>query len=157
MKLSYLQTIIDQHPFFENLAPSYAELVAGCGRNVVFQPDSLILREGHSADYFYLIRYGDVAIMTHRSRRGSITLQTLHEGDIMGGSWIVPPYQYNFDAKALTLVRAIAFDAQCLRGKCDDDHELGYEMMRRFATIMTQRLYATRLQLLDVYGNGVAA
>jgi CRP-like cAMP-binding protein len=155
MEIKRLQTIIDQHPFFEGLAPSYAELVAGCGRNAIFEPGAFILREGHSADYFYLIRHGNVAVNTYRSRSGPITLQTLQAGDILGGSWIVPPYQYNFDARAQSVVRAIAFDALCLRTKCEQDHELGYEMMRRFATIMTQRLYATRLQLLDVYGTGV--
>jgi CRP-like cAMP-binding protein len=155
MELTHLQNIIEEHRFFRNLAPHYAELVAGCGKNVVFDANSFILREGDSADYFYLIRHGDASVMTYRSRHGPVTLQTLHEGDILGASWIVPPFRYNFDGRALTLVRAVAFDAKCLRDKCEADHELGYQMMRRFATVMTERLYATRLQLLDVYGSGI--
>jgi len=64
----------------------------------------------------------------------------------------VPPYRWGFDAKALDMVRAIALDATCLRGKCEADHDLGYEMMKRFMPVLVHRLQATRLQLLDVYG-----
>jgi CRP/FNR family cyclic AMP-dependent transcriptional regulator len=66
----------------------------------------------------------------------------------------VPPYRWHFDARAVELTRAIALDGECLRGKCEEDHDLGYEIMKRFALVIAERLEATRLQLLDVYGNG---
>ena len=74
-------------------------------------------------------------------------------GEVVGASWLVAPYRTMFDARASTLVRAIGIDAACLRGKCDDDHDLGYEMMKRFIPILANRLQATRLQILDVYGS----
>jgi len=70
----------------------------------------------------------------------------------VGVSWLVPPYRWTYDARAVERVRAISLDAECLRGKCDDDPALGYDMMTRFVPILVQRLQATRLQLLDVYG-----
>lgn len=155
MDIKRLETMLAKHPFFDGVSPEYVKFVAGCGRNVVFEPDAFILHEGDPADHFYIIRHGSAAVMAYRRRQGSITLQTLHDGDILGGSWLVPPFKYYFDAKALTLVRAVSFDANCLRGRCEVDHELGYQMMQRFATVMTQRLNATRLQLLDVYGVGI--
>ncbi len=79
-------------------------------------------------------------------------ISTLGEGAVVGWSWLFPPHRWSFDARALEQVRAVAFDGGCLRGKCDADHELGYELMRRFAAVMLERLQATRLQLLDVYG-----
>ena len=82
----------------------------------------------------------------------SLTIQTLGEDEIVGASWLVAPYRWGFDAKALELTRAISMDAACLRGKCEDDHDLGYEMMKRFTPVLIQRLQATRLQILDVYG-----
>jgi len=82
----------------------------------------------------------------------TLTIQTLGEDEIVGASWLVAPYRWGFDAKALELTRAIAMDAACLRGKCEDDHDLGYEMMKRFLPPLVKRLHATRLQLLDVYG-----
>ncbi len=78
--------------------------------------------------------------------------QTVAEGDVLGWSWLFPPYRWVFDAQALELTRALVFDGTCLRGKCEDDHNLGYELMKRFAHVVVQRLQATRLQLLDVYG-----
>ena len=74
-------------------------------------------------------------------------------GDILGWSWLFPPYRTMFDARALGVVRTLAFDAACLRGKCEQDHTLGYELLGRFAPVMLGRLQATRLQLMDVYGS----
>jgi CRP/FNR family cyclic AMP-dependent transcriptional regulator len=79
-------------------------------------------------------------------------VSTLSAGEIVGASWLVPPYRWTFDARAVELTRAIGMDAQCLRGKCEADHDLGYALMKRFLPIFVKRLEATRLQLLDVYG-----
>ena len=81
-----------------------------------------------------------------------VVFETVREGEIVGASWLVPPYRWMFDARALDMTRAIGIDAACLRGKCDADHDLGYEMMQRFLPVMANRLQATRLQILDVYG-----
>ena len=71
---------------------------------------------------------------------------------MVGTSWLVPPYRWRFDARAVTLTRAIGIDARCLRDKCDADHHLGYEMMKRFLPEITRRLDEARMQLMDVYG-----
>jgi hypothetical protein len=83
-----------------------------------------------------------------------VVIGTLEAGEVLGWSWLFAPYHWHFDARAVGVVRATAFDGACLRGKCDDDPRLGYELMRRFAAVMIDRLQWTRLQLLDVYGNG---
>jgi len=72
---------------------------------------------------------------------------------VLGWSWLFPPYRWHFDAHATTVVRATAFDGTCLRGKCDADPALGYELTSRFAQTLIERLQWTRLRLLDVYGN----
>ena len=81
-------------------------------------------------------------------------LATVDEGEILGWSWLLPPYQWRCHAHAIETVRAIALDGKCLRTKCEQNHDLGYEILKRFAQIMEQRLEATRLQLLDVYAVG---
>jgi hypothetical protein len=78
---------------------------------------------------------------------------TQGEGEIVGASWLVPPYRWRFDARAMELTRAIGINAQCLRDKCEADHNLGYAMMKRFLPVVMQQLDETRLQILDVYGN----
>ena len=89
-----------------------------------------------------------------RPQRKPIMLATLGEGEILGWSWLLPPYLWRFHAHAVESTRAIALDGKCLRTKCEQNHDLGYEMLKRFAQIMEQRLEATRLQLLDVYAVG---
>ena len=147
-----LERIIKEHPFFAGLDPAFSELICGCARNVRFDPGEYLFHEGATADRFYLVRHGRIALQTAAPGRGAGTFQTLGEGEVVGVSWLIPPYRWTFDAKALELVRAIALDALCLRGKCEDDHDLGYEMMKRFMPVLIQRLQATRLQILDVYG-----
>ena len=81
-----------------------------------------------------------------------MTLETLGEGDVLGWSWLIQPYYYVFDEKVLELTRAIALDGKCLRRQCEDDHHLGFELLKRFSSILENRLATTRLQLLDLYG-----
>ena len=147
-----LERILGQHPFFKNLGAEYLQLVSGCASNVRFEPDIFIFREGEEANQIYLRREGRVALQAFSPERGHITVETLGEGDILGWSWLIPPYNWHFDAKAVDLTRAIALDGKCLRRKCEEDHHLGYELLKRFAHIMEQRLESTRLQLLDLYG-----
>ena len=84
--------------------------------------------------------------------RAPVVLETVQAGEVIGWSWLFPPHLCQFYARAAEKVRATAFDGKCLRGKCQANHDLGYELAMRSAHIMMQRLQATRLQLLDVYG-----
>jgi len=152
MKRKEIEELLHEHPFFRNMKPEWLALIAGCGRNVAFSPGDLIAKEGQDADQFYAVRHGKVAIEVYAAGTGSLTIQTLGEGAILGWSWILPPHRWMFDVRAAETTRAVVFDATCLRTKCDDVPAMGYEFMKRFAAVVTDRLNATRLQLLDVYG-----
>jgi CRP-like cAMP-binding protein len=146
-----LERFIAEHPFFAGLDGAFTALMVGCASNVRFKKGDYILREGDPANTFYLVREGKVAVEVLAPQRKPIILATLDEGEILGWSWLLAPYQWKFHARALDDVRAIALDGKCLRGKCEENHDLGYEVLKRFTGIMEQRLEATRLQLLDVY------
>lgn len=146
-----LEPILAQQPFFQDLEPAYRHLLVECASNVRFQAGEFLFREGEAANQFYLIRHGRVAVQVLIPGRGSNTIATIEAGEVLGWSWLFPPYRWYFDAQALELVRALAFDGQCLRTKCDADHDLGYTLMQRFAHIIVQRLQATRLQFMDLY------
>ena len=146
-----LERIVREHPFFSGMKEEFLELISGCAKNVRFEAGQYMFNEGQPADQFYLLRSGRVALQISAPER-TLTVQTVGEDEIVGASWLVPPYRWGFDAKALELTRAIAMDAACLRGKCEGDHDLGYEMMKRFMPVLIHRLHATRLQILDVYG-----
>ncbi len=151
-----IDDLLARHPFFTGLKPEYLALIAGCGQNVHFGAGAYLLREGETADRFFAIRGGSIAIETYVPSRGAVTLQTLGEGDILGWSWLFPPHVWQFDARAREDVRATVFDGTCLRAKCDADPALGYDLMKRLARLVSSRLEATRRQLLDVYGPGPA-
>jgi CRP-like cAMP-binding protein len=109
------------------------------------------LCQGEPADKFYLIREGRVAIEIDTASHHSITIQTIQGGNILGWSWLIPPHYNRFSGRATEDVRAIALDGKCLRGKCEENHDLGYELLKRLAAIFTQRLEETRQQLINIY------
>ncbi len=152
-----LESLLAEHPFFEGLEPDYVSFIAGCGANVKFEAGEYIFREGEPADHFYIIRHGRVQLEIFVPERGPLAIETIGEGEVLGAAWLFPPYRWSLDARALEMTRAVALDGACLRGKCEEDHHLGYELMRRFAPIITKRLQATRLQILDVYGRAPAS
>jgi CRP/FNR family cyclic AMP-dependent transcriptional regulator len=147
-----IDTLLEEVPVFHGLPPDDLALIAGCAGNVHFAQGAVLFREGDPADTFYLVRHGSVALETYVPARGPAIIETLEAGEVAGWSWLFPPYRWHFDARALTGIRATAFDGACLRGKCMDDPRLGYELMSRFAQVLIERLQWTRLRLLDLYG-----
>jgi CRP/FNR family transcriptional regulator, cyclic AMP receptor protein len=148
-----IDQLIAAAPVFQGLNPEHLTLIAGCAQNEHVPAGTMLLREGEPAVRFFLIRRGSVAIEVHAPGRGGLMIETLHAGDPVGLSWLFEPYRWQLDARAVEPCELVAFDGACLRGKCEQDHELGYQLMRRFAADVISRLQATRLQLLDVYGH----
>jgi CRP-like cAMP-binding protein len=143
--------LADQH-FLRGMEREQLETIAECASHVRFQKGQFLFREGEFARRFYIITSGVVSLEIFAPGRGTVTLETLEDGDVLGWSWLFEPYRWHFDAFAQTDITAVAFDALCLRGKCDADHDLGYELVKRFSKVIMERLQATRLALLDVYG-----
>ena len=146
-----LERIIAEHPFFAGLDHGFILLMVSCASNVRFKAGEYIFREGDPADTFYLIREGKVAVEVFAPQHEPIIVSTLGVGEILGWSWLLPPFQWKLNARAVEGTRAIALDGKCLRAKCEENHDLGYEVVKRFARIIEQRLEATRMQLLDVF------
>ena len=145
--------LLSEHPFCEGLEQDTINLIAACAKNVVFQENEYLIKEGHDANFFYLIRHGTVALEMFAPGRGPFTFLTIKSGEILGASWLIPPYRWNYDARAVELTRALEFDCNCLRKKCEDDHHVGYELMKRFIPPLIERLNTARLQSVDLYGN----
>jgi CRP/FNR family cyclic AMP-dependent transcriptional regulator len=146
-----LQRILADHPFTHGLNDRHLELLVGCASNVRFDAGHVVFREGGEANQFYLIREGKTAVELFAPERGPVNILTVGEGEVLGWSWLVPPYRWRFDARAIEPTRAIVLDGKCLREKSERDSDLGYELLKRIAHIMEERLQATRLQLLNVY------
>lgn len=150
--ITNLEPLLAAHPFTMGLEERYLQLITGCAGNARFEAGQQIFRMGEDANSFYIIRSGKVSVGVYAPGRGHVMIETLTEGDVLGWSWLFPPYQWHFDAQALDLTRAIVMDGKCLRSKCEADPQLGYEIMKRVTAIMMQRLESAALQLLDIYG-----
>ena len=137
------------HPFTRGLSHQHLADLATIARIIDFPVDSLLARERHTSDFFYLIQSGRAAIEIHTAHRGAIPVQTVGPGDVVGWSWMVPPHHWQFDVRVVDAVRTIALEGQPLRQMCEANHELGFEMLRRLIGVIAARLAATRLQLLD--------
>jgi CRP/FNR family cyclic AMP-dependent transcriptional regulator len=154
--LRTVDELVREAPIFAGMGREHLELIAGCAGNQSFRAGEYLMREGDPADRFYVLRSGRVALETFVPERGSLTVETIESGEVLGWSWLVPPYRTQMDSRALETTRTIAFDGACLRGKCEQDAVLGYGLMQRFVPVIVDRLQATRVRLLDVFGHVAA-
>ena len=141
-----------EHPFFEGLASDLLKTIASCSVEANYKAGQIIYNEGDTANQFLRILDGTVAIEIFSAERGSLTIKTIGSGEVLGWSWLFAPYRRRFDARALEKTSAIALDGKVLREKAEADHHLGYELLKRFSSVVVDRLNATSLQLLDIYG-----
>lgn len=147
-----LKTIIQEHPFLADLPRKYIDDISGHARLQVCHADEYLFHAGHTAECCYLIREGLLAIELYHPSRGPMTVQTVESGQVIGWSWLVEPYKWIFDARAVRLTQGICIDAVWLREHSEVDHEFGYLMLKRFMGVMGNRLEAARVQLMDLYG-----
>ncbi|HEX7320002.1 MAG TPA: cyclic nucleotide-binding domain-containing protein [bacterium] len=149
-----IEALLKEHPFFKGIKPPFLKLIAGCAVNVRFGKGKYLFHEGTKAKRFYIIRSGTVALEICGHGKMCITVQHLGEGEVLGWSWLFPPYRWTATARVIMPASAIALDGECLRKKCEKNHDLGYELMKRFVQIVNQRLAHSRMQLIDMYGTG---
>jgi len=141
--------LIAAHALFKGLAPQYLALLTEAAMLKEFAAGEVIFREGDPANRFYLILNGEVALEDPMKERDSVVLQTIGADDVLGWSWLFPPYYWHFDARATEPTRAIFFYGTWLRESCERDHDFGYEMMKRMSAVIIQRLQATRKKLAE--------
>ena len=144
--------MVANHPLLAGLPADITSLVSGCARNVAVRSGDFLLVEGEAADTLYLLRRGRVSLEVSAPGRLPLVVETLEPGAGLGWSWLFPPYRWQFDARAVEPVGAIAVDAVCLRAKAEADPLFGYELIKRFAAVMLARLDSAQMRLLDLYG-----
>jgi CRP/FNR family transcriptional regulator, cyclic AMP receptor protein len=143
-----LDEILAQVPFFEGMPADEIALIAGCGRNVHIDEGETIFRQGDAADVFYVLRHGTVAVGNFVPPRGELVIETLESGDLLGWSWLFPPYRWHFGASAVETTLALELDGPGVRSLCERDPALGYLLVSRFMGLVVERLQATRLRML---------
>ena len=144
---SFVATITE-HPFLQGMKPEHRKLLADCAMQTHFSQGQLIFREGDLANRFYLIEEGKVALETQTGSKRAALIQTVGAGEVLGWSWLFPPYYWHFNARAMEPTSAIFFYGTHLRDRCDEDHDFGYELMKCMTAVIIQRLQSTRSRLL---------
>ena len=150
--MASIERLVAEQPFFEGIDAAHLRVIADCATEVSFEAGRYIFRVGDESAHFYTIAKGKVSVEIMVPGEGAIPLQCVGPGEVLGWSWLVPPHTKQFDARVIEDTQALMFDARCLRTKCEQDQKLGFELMRRTARVLGQRLQAARFQLLDVYG-----
>jgi CRP-like cAMP-binding protein len=149
-----LRELLAESVVFGGLDADVLDLITGCAVNVHVGADEILFRTGEPADRCYLVRHGRVALELVGAGGQRLTVDTVDPGNVAGLSWLVPPYRWYLDARAVEPSSAVALDAACLRAKADADPRLGYLLLQRLAHAMYERMQSARVRLLDVYGVG---
>ena len=148
-----LSTRVALHPFLAGMNPTQLILLTDCAAARHFNTEQTILREGEFANGFYLIETGKVALKSETGFGESILIQRIGAGDLLGWSWMFPPYVWKFSARAVEPTTALFFYAAILREYCEKDHSLGYELLKRISAVMVTRLQAAHDQMLSLYSS----
>ena len=144
-----VESVIAEHPFLRGLKPEHLRLLADSAMRMHYEAGELIFGEGDPANRFYLIEKGHVSLESQGRDEAPVAVEVIGPGDVLGWSWLFPPYYWHFDARALEPASAIFFYGTRLRDQCARDHSFGFEMMKRMTHVVIQRLQATRKQLLS--------
>ena len=141
-----------QHPFFAGIDPTLVHAMASKAEVRTYAVGEMLVREGRTAEEFFLIQDGKVALEVGAADRGSITVETIGRGEILGWSWLVPPFRWRFDARAIKPTEVIAINAAAARYALAAHPAIGYQFLLKFLPVVAERLENTRVQLLDIHG-----
>lgn len=147
-----MEPILAAHPFFQGFSTRHLQDILACAGRENFNPGEYLCRDADEAAKFFVIHQGRVGVEIFKARGGPVTIQTLGAGEVLGWLGFKKPYHWNLDAKALQLTRVISLSVQCLGDRCDQDHDLGYELMKRYAHHLAVQFRVAKLQLADMYG-----
>ena len=144
-----LRARLAAHPLLRGMHPHQISVLAGCVSPIHFDPGQMIFRTGELADRFYLIESGTILIEGKVLDEPSVIIDTISAGDILGWSWLFPPYLWHFDARAREPTMAFSFDTTVLRQHYSEDLTLAHELFKRMSEVMVRRLQAARRKLIQ--------
>jgi CRP/FNR family transcriptional regulator, cyclic AMP receptor protein len=145
-----VEAAVTAHPFFKGMSPHHRRLLSDCAMVSHFEPGEFLINEGDVANRFYLIIQGTVALQSRSKDQRIVPIQSIGEGNVLGWSWLFPPYFWHFDAQATEPTDVLFLYATPLREECESDHDFGYEMIKRMTEVIINRLQATRRQLIGL-------
>lgn len=146
-----IKSMLTEHPFFKDFAVDHVKKIIDITSEIRFNPGQYIFRDGEDANTFYLICQGIISLEVYVPNRGPVTLGRLEAGDVLGWSWLYTPHRWHFDARALEAAQMLVLNGKVLRKMIEEDHEFGFQMMKKISLVIEDRLQATRVKLMEVY------
>jgi len=146
-----VDTILAGQPFLKGVDKTILTALKECCSFQQFESGKFIFRQNQQANHFYFILEGKVDVELFSASGGPVVLQSLQKGEVLGWSWLIAPHQWRMDARSVEFTRTLALDAKLLRSKMEMNHDLGYELTKRFLVLVSQRLESARLELLSLY------
>ena len=141
--------LIGALPLLRGMPPGHISRLAAAARHVSLPRDHRLFDEGGPAEKFWIVDAGEVALDVLVPGVGRLVIETLGRGSVVGLSWLVPPYQWQFGAICTQPMQAFEFDARAIRAACAEDPAFGYAIAMRFMTVASHRLQVTRGRLLQ--------
>ena len=149
-----IRTYLEQLPFLSGLSSEHLDLLASFATAARYNAQQRLFKSDTDADRFYIIRDGKIGVEIPAIEGEPLRLQTLGNGGVLGWSWVIPPYRWLFDARALSATDIIAVDGVKLREHIETDQSLGYQLLKRFAVLMQERLNASRVAAIKAHNTG---
>ncbi len=148
---SALETALCEQLFFQGFDSLHIRVLSQCAQTRTLSPGEYLWHQGEPGQTCFLIQRGQVALEISVPNQGTLAIDVVGDGELLGWSGLMEPYRWRFDARAVSVVQALAFDTRCLREKCEHDHELGYQLLKKSAPVVGQRLDAARLKFIEMY------
>ena len=145
-----LKALLTKSQCPKELGEKTLEALAASGTERQFADNVYLLRTGDPADRFFLVREGRVSIELPAGYKRTTAIQTIDAGELLGWSWLIPPYQFRISARAVGPVSVYSFDAKTVRERMDKDHDVGYEIQRCFTRLLAQRLEGALSQIVGL-------
>ena len=145
-----MRTRVALHPFLAGMNRSQLALLTDCAMAVHFEKGQIIFREGEMANRFYLIETGKIILESSERLGNPVIIDTIGRGNLLGWSWMFPPYTWRLTARAVETTSAIFFYGTILREYCERDCSLGYELFKRMAPVMIKRMQAARRKMVAI-------
>jgi CRP-like cAMP-binding protein len=144
-----IEEYLSAHAFFSGLDDSFMKFLTSSVKAIQIKEGHVLFQQGKPANKFYLVRNGKISVQVPALMGPTLELQTLGEDQILGWSWLIPPYRWNFHARALEDSEVLEFDGSAILARCEEDPKFGYELFKRFAALMSERLDAARQKMMD--------
>jgi len=140
---------LSNHVFFFELNEAYVALICDHVKTVEIKKGQFVFRQGERADKFYIIQQGQISVQIPALIGPVLEIHALGMDQVLGWSWLIPPYQWNFQAVAIEDTQLLAFDGASILARCEQDPKFGYQLLKRFTSLMSERLDASRQRMMD--------